>query len=318
MTVGKTLIPLDSKSAVTVFKSICILRTNPREELTSVDLENILAQALWKSFDRLRGGAAERLQTDEVDLLLTDARVIGIKIDGHRVHNPEGFTGREIELTLCLTIVRRDKLPAEGGEIFEEGSVRAYLTAIETNKDGMIYVDSGSDLTTVFLVAPELTSYLGEFGWGQNDLVRAFTSGLDTAAETGKALYLQYAGGGASPRVTKRLDEIFYNSFGTFVNGITMAIRNSFEPRLTGSGSGRGRSALVKEQLPAVYLRSFILPESVWSKNFFLGDRKTRFMPAPEVDLVGFIDDNQNSVYGELNRLARRRIKWLMPEKESK
>ena len=309
----KALTPLDSKSAVTVFKSVRIARSNPREELTPVDLENLLAQALWRSFDQLRNDAAARLRVNEVDLLLTDARVVGIRIDGHQVLSPEGFTGREIELQLCLTIVRRDKLPGNGGMVFEEGSVRAYLTAAKAKEIEIIYVDSGDDITTVFGVAPGLTSYIGEFKWGRNDLVKAFAAGFGTAAEVGNALYLQYAAHEISPRVRKRFDEIFRSSFGTFVNGLTMAVRNSIEPRLTESKPKAHRRAAGASRLPAIYVRSFLLPGAVWGKNFTVGDRKVKFMPAPEVDLNEFAGDGRGEIYGELDRLAKRRIKWLMP-----
>ena len=309
----KALTPLDSKSAVTVFKSVRIARSNPREELTPVDLENLLAQALWRSFDQLRNDAAARLQVNEVDLLLADARVVGIRIDGHQVLSPEGFTGREIELQLCLTIVRRDKLPEKGGIVFEEGSVRAYLTAVKAKEIEMIYVNSGDDITVVFRVAPDLTSYIGEFKWGRNDLVKAFAAGFGTAAEVGNALYLQYAAHEISPRVRKRFDEIFRSSFGTFVNGLTMAVRNSIEPRLTESRPKVHRRAAGASRLPAIYVRSFALPGAVWGKSFTVGDRKVKFMPAPEVDLNEFAGDGRGEIYGELDRLAKRRIKWLMP-----
>ena len=309
----KALTPLDSKSAVTVFKSVRIARSNPREELTPVDLENLLAQALWRSFDQLRNDAAARLQVNEVDLLLADARVVGIRIDGHQVLSPEGFTGREIELQLCLTIVRRDKLPGNGGMVFEEGSVRAYLTAAKAKEIEIIYVDSGDDITTVFGVAPGLTSYIGEFKWGRNDLVEAFAAGFGTAAEVGNALYLRYAAHEISPRVRKKFDEIFRSSFGTFVNGLTMAVRNSIEPRLTESKPKAHRRAAGASRLPAIYVRSFLLPGAVWGKNFTVGNRKVKFVPAPEVDLNEFAGDGRGEIYGELDRLAKRRIKWLMP-----
>ena len=123
------IIPMDSRSAVTVFKTVRLERPNPREELTLADLENSLAQAVWKFFDRLRFEAADRLRINEADLLLADVRVTGMKIDGHQVINPEGFTGHSLEFTLCLSLVRRDSLPVEddAGTVFEEGSVRAHL-----------------------------------------------------------------------------------------------------------------------------------------------------------------------------------------------
>jgi hypothetical protein len=314
----KALTPLDSESAVTVFKSVCITRSNPREELTSVDLENLLAQALWRSFDQLRNNAAARLRVNEVDLLLTDARVTGIKIDGHQVINPEGFTGGEIELQICLTIVRRDKFPEKGGIVFEEGSVRAYLTAAKTKKAEIIYADSGNDITTVFRVTPDITSYIGEFKWGRNDVVKAFATAFEADTKLGNALYLQYVANEISLQLMKKFDKIFFGSFGTFVNGLTMAIRNYIAPRLTESGSRTYKRVSSARRLPIVYVRSFALPGAVWNKSFTVGDHKVKFVPAPDVDLQEFVDGNQCGVYGELNQLAKRRIKWLMPNNESK
>ena len=315
----RVITPLDSKSAVTVFKSISITRSNPREKITSTDLENLLAQALWKSFDQLRSEVAMRLRVEEVDLLLTDARVTGIKVDGHQVPDPEGSMGREIELDLCITVVRRDKLSTDNAIAFEEGSVRAHLTAAMSGNGEIIYVDSGNNLTTVFLVAPERTSYVGEFEWGKDDVVNAFTSNFVVGTEMGNALYLRYAEDNASPRIIKKFEDIFRDSFGTFVNGITMAVRDSIELNMNKTKpkpKHTGKSVLKVKALPPVYVRGFMLPKSVWNKSFMLGDRKIKFIPAPEVDLIKFIDGGENKVYKELNQLAKRRIKWLMPNNE--
>jgi hypothetical protein len=307
------IIPFGSESAVTVFKVIQLERPNPREELTSIDLENHLAQAIWKFFDRLRTEAATRLQTNEADLLLADARVTGMKIDGHKIINPEGFTGRHLEFTLCLTLIKRDRLPAEGekGTIFEEGSVRAHLMAKNAGLGEILYIESNDDSTRLFQVTPLLSSYLTEFNWGKNDVFKALTSELGTDNELGEALYLRYVGGTVSPRVMKRLDEIFYNTFGTFVNGLAMAIRNY---------DGNDKKVLKSKSIsrkgsrnPAtIYIRSFPLPETVWSKKFTIGDRRAKFLPAPDVDLNDFIDDRSNDINEQLNRLAKQRIKWLM------
>ncbi len=307
------IIPFDSRSAVTVFKVIKLERPNPKEEVTSADLENHLAQAIWKFFDRLRVEASARLQTNEADLLLADARVTGIKIDGHKVINPEGFVGRELEFTLCLTVIKRDLLPADEnvGTILEEGSVRAHLIAKNTGSKEVLYAESDNASTYLFRVTPESSSYLTEFNWGKNDIFKALADELGTDNDLGEALYLRYVGGEASPRVMKRLDGIFYNSFGTFVNGLAMAIKNydGFErglPKLKSARQSANRSPAI------VYIRSFSLPETVWSKRFDVGDRRTRFLPAPDVDLKDFIDEESSGINEPLNRLAKQRIKWLM------
>ena len=307
------IIPLDSRSAVTVFRVIRLERPNPKEEITSADLENNLAQAIWRFFDHLRTEAASRLQTNEADLLLTDARVTGMKIDGHKVISPEGFTGRNLEFTLCLTLVKRDMLPAEEikGAVFEEGSVRAHLIAKNTGLADILYVESDNDLTCLFQVTPICSSYLMEFNWGRKDVLKALTSELGTDNDLGEALYLRYMGGEASPRVMKRLDDIFYNSFGTFVNGLAMAIDNYDRSDRRSSKSkpvvqGRDRNAAT------IYIRSFSLPGSVWGKRFVVGDRRVKFLPAPEVDLDDFVNSKSTDRNDQLNRLAKQRIKWLM------
>jgi hypothetical protein len=318
----KILTPLNSHSAATIFKSITIARPNPREELSATDLENHLAQAIWKCFDRLRSDASARLQVNETDLILADARVMGIKVDGHEVINPEGFIGREIELSLLLTLVRRDRIPAVGAHAFEEGSVRAHASAATNNLRELIYVVSGNDITTVFRVSPAETGYLTEFVWGKNDLIKAVAAEFGADEETANGLYLKYAGGGASAHVAKKFDEIFHRVFGTFINGLTMAVRGSVAPHLTeagkkhGSYSEKSNRLRAQTRLPAIYLQSFILPAFAWSRHFHLGDRNIKLIMAPEVGIDRFLGDESAGPYGELNRLAKRRIRWLMPNDE--
>lgn len=296
------ILPLSSKSAATVFKTIKLDRVNPSQELTSADLENCLAQATWKFFDALRVEAGSKLGVDENDMLLADARIIGMKIDGHRVINPEGFTGKHIEFTLCLTLVRRDSLPDEdqGGAVFEEGIVRAHLISKHEALEELIYIESDDESTYVFQVTPTRSSYLASFDWGKRDLLRALTTELGTDNELGEELYLRYVGGEVSPRVMRRFNEIFYNNFGTFTNGIAMAIQNYDRSIKKAPGSLK------------VYIRSFSLPQSLWEKRLDVGNMKVRLQSAPQVNLEDFVDDKINDSNQQLNRLAKQRIKWLM------
>ncbi len=306
------IIPLDSRSAVTIFKIIQLERQNPGEELTQTDLENNLAQAVWKLFDGLRIEASGRLGINEADLLLADVRVIGVRVDGHQVINPEGFRGRTMEFNLCISLVKRDRLPAEDnqGDIFEEGVVRAYLVSRKVELGELFYVESRDNSIYVFKVTPNISSYLTEFNWGKDDIYRAFTTEVGTDNELGEALYLRYTEGKASPKIMNKLDAAFYNTFGTFVNGLAMAIRNSKETgrnlRSEHDANKKGRNQV------AIYINSFKLPPEVWGKRFTVGDRRVRFLQAPEVDLNDFISDNSNGVNSQLSRLAKQRIKWLM------
>ena len=142
----REILDLDSRSAATIFSFIKIPRDNPREELGMVELENCLSQAIWKMFDGIRERISERLNVDGADLLLTDARVIGIKVDGHQIINPSGFTGKELEILLSVTMVRRDKfvedkeLFEEHNKLFDQGMKFLKLTQEEWNNLKMEYI----------------------------------------------------------------------------------------------------------------------------------------------------------------------------------
>ncbi|MCL5224397.1 MAG: hypothetical protein M1361_02220, partial [Patescibacteria group bacterium] len=199
----------------------------------------------------------------------------------------------------------------EAGTVLEAGSVRAYLTAEKVGLEDIIYVESDSKLTYIYRVTPSYSSYLADFSWGEGDILKALAGELSTDSRLTKELYLQYVGGKVSSRVARKLDKIFYSAFGTFVNGLTMAIKN-YSVADKGVFGSKVMEQGNKRQATAVYLESFPLPGTVWDRKFLVGDRKTKFAPAPGVDIDEFGDDKTNGVNERFNCLAKRRIKWLM------
>ena len=50
------------------------------------------------------------------------------------------------------------------------------------------------------------------------------------------------------------------------------------------------------------------------SKRFTVGDKKLNLLPVDDsVDVGTFIASDAHEIYRDLNDLAHRRIKWLMP-----
>ena len=126
------VIGLDSNKAVTVFYSVDLPHQS-HGEINEADLENYLSKAVWKSFDALRGLAAGRLDVVEADLVLAGVRVVGIKVDGHEVINAYGFAGKNVQISLCITMVKRGLIEEpkvkekEGVEMLEAARVAASL-----------------------------------------------------------------------------------------------------------------------------------------------------------------------------------------------
>ena len=296
------ILDLDSKSAVTIFTLVTIPHDNPRQEIGLVDLENYISQAIWKTFDGCRNEAAARLEVDEADLLLTEARVMEIKIDGHPVINPHGFTGSKLDVTLVITMVKREKFIEEADIILEGGSVRAHLLAKNQGLKDAIYIEVKGNTTTFFRITPERIAYLSEFNWGEKEITELLRGELGLMDDhSARELHLRYVEGNLGEKAAKKIDKIFYSAFNTFINGGVMTLKNFLKPRV--------------DSLPAIYLKSFFpLPESVYRKRFSFNGKKIRFLNVTDaLALQDFVDDNIHNTYEELNQLAKRRIKWLMP-----
>ena len=103
----KIIVSLDSELASTVYSSISLVRNNAKDPIDEADMDNLVSQAVWKFFDRHRARVAQKLGVNDFDVLLTDVRIDGIKLDGHRVINPLGFKARSIEIQLGQTFTTR-------------------------------------------------------------------------------------------------------------------------------------------------------------------------------------------------------------------
>lgn len=290
---------LDSKSAVTIFAYVDLLRDNPLEELGMVDLENHVSEAIWKLFDVTRAEAAERLGVNEVDLLLTDARVLGVKIDGNEVVNPEGFTGKKLEVLLSITMVRRDKF-AEASYLYEGGAVRAFLLARKNKLKEAFYVEVSDSSVDVFHINPSRIAHATGFEWGRENIHKSLQEELGVEDEAARKLYDVYISELVSPHVTRKFDRMIDEVFRELVDGVVVCLKANVSSR---------------RKLPPIYFKSsFPVPNKIYKKRFAVGTRRFSFIPVePEYDIVEFIGEEIHSIYKELNQLAQRRIKWLMP-----
>lgn len=294
------IIELDPEEAATLFSAVQIVRETPHVELGMAELENQISEAIWQLFDRARGEAALRFGVNEVDVLLTDARIMGVKIDGHQVLNPHGFNGKTLELSLVITMVKRESF-VPSAYLLEGGSVRAYLLAKKHGVDRALYFEVAPSRTAMYVVEPSKISYADGFKWGTGHAVGSVVDELEVSEPAAEEIYRRYVTGEVSPHVKKKLDDVFFGAFSDFVRGAASGIESVMQ------GGSR--------KLPPLYLQSLSpIPNDVHERRFALGKRRVSFQKAEGIgDLADFLKDEVHSTYAELNQLASRRIRWLMP-----
>ena len=104
----KLIFALDSNFATTVYSSVVLVRENYKEFIDEAELDNLISQAIWKYFDRQRNKIAAKMGVSDLDIVLTDVKIRGVKLDGHKVVNPSGFKAKTVEVQFSQTFLLRD------------------------------------------------------------------------------------------------------------------------------------------------------------------------------------------------------------------
>ncbi|HZX01182.1 MAG TPA: hypothetical protein VFE87_02205, partial [Candidatus Paceibacterota bacterium] len=234
-------------------------------------------------------------------------RVVGIKVDGHEVINAYGFAGKNVQISLCITMVKRGLIEEpkvkekEGVEMLEAGSVAAYLLSRKLNIPNLLYAEPGEEITSFFYVSPEGAAYIREFTWGRQDIIKVFGDSFAVPEEAAWSVYQKFLAGGLSLPVAGKLEKLFAEVFKRFIDGATLSLRDV---------STRGL-----KKLPPIYIKNqFPLPEAVGKKSVCIGERRARLYLLPgQINIEDLVYNTPYTSYEWLNDIAKRRIKWLMP-----
>ncbi|MFA5173342.1 MAG: hypothetical protein WC435_03015 [Candidatus Paceibacterota bacterium] len=106
---GSKIIIVGASSFVyTVPAWVRVDRMNHKEEINEGEIENLISQAVWKFLNLFRPQAVNLLGIGESDILLSGIRNLSVKVNGHKVLNPIGFKAKTVEFLIEETFVNRD------------------------------------------------------------------------------------------------------------------------------------------------------------------------------------------------------------------
>ena len=74
------------------------VRENPESSITMEEIDNIVKKVEYTSLDRVKGKIRERTGIIESEMKLVTTSIISIMVDGKKLGNPIGFTGKNIKL----------------------------------------------------------------------------------------------------------------------------------------------------------------------------------------------------------------------------
>jgi len=250
------IISLDSRFATTIYASVSLIRPHPKEVIDEADIDNLISQAIWKFFDRHRLRAAQKMAVDDLDVLLSDVRIRGIKIDGHQVVNPIGFKAKTVEISFSQTVLVREilrkireQLPkSRTALIIESGTALAHLLHKLKEKDRFWVVNLFPDQSSIFSAANGRLAHLDDFGWGENNLSQALTKNFRVDLAVARSMIQEYLAENVSQSFLRKLETILIKELQMLANGL---------------------SVLAEEEKSDVYLNPYFpLPAVVFSNRF--------------------------------------------------
>lgn len=212
---------LGGEIAKTVYTTTSVIREESEKRISEAELEDLLANALWKASNREKARAASFFEMSDIGVELVSARVMGVRLDGFRVISPVDFSAKTVEFEISLTF-----MPQFLAESFFETFLDTEFLAVEELSAFCAGAMAKIDKKDFYLgvVLPKNTMILEKIGqairfkddlrWGGDDLKRVLETEFGVDEEVGEKILEIYAqeklSASLNKKITKTLSEELY------------------------------------------------------------------------------------------------------------
>lgn len=323
----KIVIGLDSHLASTIHSSVALIRDNFKELIDEPELDNLISQAIWKFFDRQRSKVASKMGIADIDILLADVKIRGVKLDGHKVVNPAGFRAKTVEIQFSQTFLNRnftdsikELLPTNNIVLMvEHGTAWSNVVAKADSETNFLLAGIFPHKTMLFHSDGGQNGYLDRFNWGEDQIKRSLGHDLAIEPETAALIMAKYTASETSPLFRKRFEALLAKELQVLARGLNNSLKDldaktiylnpffDLPPLFTGSFRNEFDRLVVLK----------ILTTDLISQNFGfdikfknIADSKNAFSILASL-LEWYLTPQED----KMSQLAKRRVRWLSPMK---
>ncbi|MDQ2714408.1 MAG: rod shape-determining protein, partial [Chloroflexota bacterium] len=189
-------------SSITVNKQ----RQQPSKLITPEELEALISTAQQKLLKGAKDRIAAETGYQNIEVRLTNAAVISVRIDGQQITNPIGFRGRHFSLTLFSAFAPLMQLGAletvaQGLDltlvtiVAEPYALARCLSTNASADSGAIFIDIGGGTTDIALVRQGGIEETRMFALGGRTFTRRLATGKGIAIRDAEKLKVMYSNG---------------------------------------------------------------------------------------------------------------------------
>lgn len=239
-------------SSITISKQ----RQQPTKPVTPEELEAIISSAQQKLLKIAKERIAAETGYPNIEVRLTNAAVISVRIDGQAVSNPIGFRGRHFTLTLFSAFAPLMQLGAletvaQGLDltlvtiVAEPYALARCLSANASADSGAIFIDIGGGTTDIALVRQGGIEETRMFALGGRTFTRRLAASKGLSPKEAEKLKLSYSNGGIKGNERDEIQNIYASEAQIWMDSVELLIEELAKGELlppaiylVGGGSG--------------------------------------------------------------------------------
>jgi len=315
----KVILSFSHQLAVTNFSQVTVFRDNPKQTINEAELENLISRAVFNFFGQTRKYASSRLNIGEVEALICDVRIYDVSLDNHPVLDLLKEKGKKLDFYISETFCRRDFLkeiisflPKRASVAFvaEGGSSLTHLISRYFEKP-FLFAKVGSEETSLFLRTKEnKINYIESFKWGLNSLYLAIAKEFNFNLETAKLILNRYLEGTTSSTFRRKLQFFLKKELALLGKGLEIINSNIKSKNLIIDLPPSLAKFLKIKNISANSIKSIDTKIILDAFNFKL---KTLYVWEDLYGAAVFLESYFSPQENLLNKLAKRRIRWLIP-----
>jgi len=332
------ILALDSKHATTIEKKITLERSRPKQEISESEMDQLVFKILWSFLNKYRQFASRKMKIADLDIVLSEIEIKKVFLESRHVLNPIGLKGKKITFQFRGTLMSRDSLklvelvrnfggPSRNFNVISQGkeiktierlsiissfAVSAPHRIVQGSSDFLIH--AGEKNTEIFSFDGEELRYRKRVSWGTDNVISPIVKYFSINRPAAFQILEKYFSGKVSKKLNQVIKGEIEKSFETLnklVKGVTQKKKariliNIPKPifRAVFSKDEKAEHLNLMETLESRDFSVIIKPDI--SPNSLVFNRRVE----PLVPAGAGLFSNH---YENLNRMLKRRSKWLVP-----
>ena len=273
-------------------------RPDPKTNITLDELKDIITRVQRRSFDRARQILSWETGHAEVDVKLVNAAVVDVKIDGHKVTNPLGFQGREVQVGVFnafAPIIHLGAIQTIAGElgldllgiVADPYALAKSIGPKESTEFSAIFIDVGGGTTDIAVVRQGGVEGTKMFALGGRSFTKRIGTVMGMPFEEAEGLKIKYANNNVSGEDKIFIKKALETDCEVWLSGVQLTLEefsklDLLPSRILMCGGGAN--------LPDI---AEVLEKAIWNPHLPFARRPTVHFIKPQ-DVENIIDQTKS------------------------